>query len=171
MGLDITAYRKLKPAPHAELDSDGYPKDYDAFHHFSQVVIDWTEKNWPGHTSGLKAGVYSAAETDGFRAGSYGGYNYWRSQLAQMAHGVPAEVVWDKITQGPFVELIHFADNKGVIGPTVAAKIAKDFADHEEKAKTFAASLNGEADYFLSKYTKWRKAFEMAADGGAVDFH
>jgi len=63
---------------------------------------------------------------------------------------------------------------------------AKDFADHEEKAATFAASLNngvalksdfdghpagGEGDWFLMLYRKWRHAFEMAADNGIVELH
>lgn len=65
----------------------------------------------------------------------------------------------------PFFELIHFADNEGVIGPVVSAKLAKDFRDNYERAKAFGDG------YWLSKYEKWMAAFEMAADNGAVEFH
>jgi hypothetical protein len=40
-----------------------------------------------------------------------------------------AEQVWAARPEGPFVELIDFADNEGMIGPRAAAKLAKDFAD------------------------------------------
>jgi hypothetical protein len=165
MGLDITAYRKLTPAPHAELDSDGFPKQWEKFAHFGPATIKWTEEHWPGHSGGIKPGVYGFAEEHDFRAGSYGGYNAWRDQLSQVMLGKPAKDVWESPIQGPFAELIHFADNEGVIGPKVAAKLAKDFADHQAKAEQ-----TGD-DYFIAKYNDWRKAFELAADGGAVDFH
>lgn len=165
MGLDITAYRKLEPAPQAELDDDGSPKDYDKFAHFHSSTIQWTEENWPGHSDGIKPGVYSFANMDGFRAGSYSGYNAWRDQLARVMRGKSAEELWKGPIEGPFAELIHFADNEGVIGPRVAAKLAKDFADHQSKAEAVGDN------YFLQKYNEWRKAFELAADGGAVHFH
>jgi hypothetical protein len=165
MGLDITAYRKLWPAPQAEVDSDGYPKEYDKFAHFGSATIQWTEEHWPGHSDGIKPGVYGFAEAHGFRAGSYGGYNQWRNQLSCVMRGKPAEDLWKEPIAGPFAELIHFADNEGVIGPTVAAKLAKDFADNQARAEAVTD------EYFLKKYNEWRKAFELAADDGAVDFH
>jgi hypothetical protein len=67
--------------------------------------------------------------------------------------------------QGPFSELIHFSDCEGVIGTAVSKKLAADFAAFDEKAK---AAGN---ERYYAKYQEWRKAFEMAANGGAVDFH
>jgi hypothetical protein len=52
-----------------------------------------------------------------------------------------------------------------VIGPVVAKKLLKDFQDHFEKAKD---TLD---NYSFDKYVDWMKAFEFAADNGAVDFH
>lgn len=57
------------------------------------------------------------------------------------------------------------SDCEGVIGPEVSAKLVKDFADFDERAKTRGGK------YFYALYCDWRKAFEMAADGGAVSFH
>ena len=69
----------------------------------------------------------------------------------------------------PFVELINFSDCEGVIGPKVAAKLAKDFADYEDRASAFAAKFKD--DFFLALYREWRRAFEWAADGGMVHFN
>lgn len=145
MGLDITAY----------------PADYNNRFLVSHSIIKWTEDNFPGRSEGLEGGaVYAFEESFGFRAGSYGGYNDWRDWLARMSGWESAK------TTGPFYELIHFADNEGVIGPKVAAKLAKDFAEHADKAKQMAQD-----DFDLQRYQNWQRAFEMAADNGAVDFH
>jgi hypothetical protein len=74
------------------------------------------------------------------------------------------------MTPGPFWELIQFADNEGYIGPTVAAKLATDFANWADRAKEFAKDPEV-GEWWLVSYNKWRQAFELAADGGVVDFH
>ena len=165
MGLDITAFRKLTAAPEAKLDADGFPEDYGSFVRLSQEEIDWTEGNWKGRTEGLTAGVYSFGEEFDFRAGSYGGYNQWRDMLCMTMRGMSANAFWADEKPGPFTELISFADNEGFIGPVVAAKLAKDFAENQERAEK-----TGD-EWFVGRYRDWRKAFEMAADGGAVSFH
>ena len=63
----------------------------------------------------------------------------------------------------PFYELINFSDCEGFIGPKTSAKLAKDFAAWQEKA--------GERGWFSEKYAQWRAAFELAANGGVVQFH
>jgi hypothetical protein len=166
MGLDITAYRQLTPAPNAQVDEDGNPVEWDKFVAIRAQMIAWTEENWHGRTAPLQAGIYTAAQQDGFRAGSYGGFNAWRNWLAQRAGYTSARAVWDDVTSGPFVELINFADNEGYIGAAVAAKLAKDFAEHQEAI--IGADPHG---YDAEKYLLWRAAFEMAADGGCVEFH
>jgi hypothetical protein len=132
MGLDITAYRGLKPAPEAELDEDGYPVDYESY--------------W-------RTG-----------AGSYGGYNMWRRELAELG-GISGDYSQEPPAGAPFAELVWFPDNEGVIGPVVAKKLLKDFQDHFEKAKD---TLD---NYSFDKYVDWMKAFEFASDNGAVEFH
>lgn len=168
MGLDITAYQGLSPAPHAEVDADGNPVEFDKFACFSPTIIEWTDTQFPGRTEGVKPGVYTFAAEHGFRAGSYSGYNAWRDWLARIAGWSSATACWESgKSAGPFLELINFADNEGVIGPKVAAKLAKDFAEHETKAEQMA---DGET-YYLEKYREWKKATEMASDNGAIDFH
>lgn len=172
MGLDITAYRKLTLDPDAKLDADGQPENDAAQVNFSRAIIGWTEDNFPGRTAGIEPGTYTFSESHCFRAGSYSGYNEWRRWLAEIVGLNTPQHIWDSENpQGPFVELINFADNEGVIGPTVSAKLAKDFAAHEARIAALACDDLSFDPYNLVKYREWRKAFEMAADGGAVEFH
>lgn len=166
MGLDITAYQGLRLEPRAEVDEDGYPVEWSKYHAITKSILEYTEKEFPGRTAGLSPGVYSSTDQLGFRAGSYGGYNAWREWLAVQAGYSSARSVWENNLTGPFTELISFFDCEGVIGPVVAAKLAKDFADHADKIT--GGDYTG---YDAQKYRDWRSAFEMAADGGCVDFH
>ncbi len=163
MGLDITAYRRLAPAPDAELDSDGCPKDWK---HYVRLR---SNSDFPAQAEGITENVVLGfAESVGFRAGSYSDYNAWRDRLADLAGYGSAKACWSSGAEGPFCELINFSDCEGVIGPKVAAKLAKDFADWDERARDYFGGFDG---WFIEQYERWRKAFEMAADGGAVDFH
>lgn len=161
MGLDITAYRGLVPT-----------SDPDA-HYLSGNAAEFKAR-----ADGLEDGRYDADQCIGFAAGSYGGYNAWRDQLAQLA-GYPrvrhlagykppedlyAAGAWEA-TEGPFWELINFSDCEGFIGPKTSAKLARDFAEFQAKADAH------EDEWFRRKYAEWRKAFELAANDGAVDFH
>jgi hypothetical protein len=170
MGLDIAAFRQLTPAPDAAVDEDGSPVDWDNVKRIYQSTIDWTEGEWPGRTEGVVAGLYRWAEEHRFRAGSYGGYNQWRKHLSLCMTGKQPEAIWEANEPGPFLELIHFADNEGYIGPVVSRKLAADFAEHQAKAEEYAKTINDIGDWWIGRYAEWRKAFEMAADGGVVDF-
>jgi hypothetical protein len=158
MGLDISYYTKLVPAADPVRDEWG---DFDRDIYFA-VGDDETRR-----AADLKPGVYTFDKREGFRAGSYGGYNQWRDMLAVFAAFPSARYVWnsrDRVAGQPFVELIDFSDFEGVIGPTVSAKLAADFAAHQERANAHPD------EWWRSKYAEWRKAFEVAADGGAVEF-
>lgn len=168
MGLDITVYSGLKrvePQPECEDTPDGMAHIY-------------VNPDFPERADGLQNGYYAFDADDGFAAGSYGGYGQWRNTLAWLA-GYPAvrhessykppeesyaAGAWAE-AEGPFYELIHFADNEGTIGPLTSAKLAKDFADFQAKADKC------EDAWFRNKYADWRKAFEMAANGGCVSFY
>lgn len=159
MGLDITAYRKLKVVENPIFDEDG-----DLFNWDSEwkpgASMDWSERHFPGRAEGIDSKtVYEYEDSYDFRAGSYSGYGVWRSELKRFNGNIA------------FQELINFADNEGVIGYVVAKKLAKDFSDHEAEAKEFAKTLGDNGEWWLAKYYDWKKAFEMASDNGAVGFH
>ena len=172
MGLDITAYRGLK---RIALENESEDDDVQLY-----INPEFREQ-----ADEIDTGAhYTAGDSFGFSAGSYILYGYWREMLAKLAAYVPAtaddarddyERRWiDRMPysmgawsydNGPFVELICFSDCEGVIGPVTSAKLAKDFAD-------FQANADEHPDAnFRRKYAEWRKAFEMAADNGAVSFH
>lgn len=180
MGLDITWYRRLTKAAPGEGIDPKYPDDYDYANGYKRL---YKNNSFPGRADEIEdRAIYRAEESDGFRAGSYSGYNTWRDQLAELS-GAYAETMpspgeyaygrmsfaagaWrDEVTEGPFYELLNFSDCEGVIGAAVSAKLARDFAALQEKADAHPD------EYFRAKYREWRKAFEMAADGGAVEFH
>jgi hypothetical protein len=181
MGLDITAYRGLTKVE-CIYNAEGMPLHPETREELvdgiDYHVCVYINPDFPGRASDLEhRAIYKSTEHMGFRAGGYGGYNGWREELAKLA-GYPAseqtqygasrmrhdQAAWDA-TSGPFWELICFSDCEGAIGTAVSAKLAKDFADHQSKAD---AHHN---DVFRERYALWRSAFELAADGGAVDFH
>jgi hypothetical protein len=121
MGLDITAYKKLTIVPGAAINGDGEPEDDTLW--TPGASMEWSEGHWPGRAAGIPdaKAVYSYTDSFCFHAGSYGGYNVFRSELESFARGA-----------GPFAELIEFADNEGVIGPVVSQKLAADFAKYQD---------------------------------------
>lgn len=154
MGLDITYHAHMQPA-----DAGASGDDYDHFHAYVNPAF-------PEVADGIvDEQLYRGIESGGFRAGSYGGYNVWRDQLAVLAGYESAKAVWANPEPGPFVELINFSDCEGIIGPRTSAKLAADFAAFQKKADAH------EDDWFRSRYAEWRKAFETAADSGCVEFH
>jgi len=158
MGLDITAHKKLKIVANPKIDEDGDLINYETEWQ-PGVSMEWSEENFPGRAEGIESSkVYSWEDSFGFRAGSYIGYGQWRRKLKLFARG------------DSFQELINFADNEGVIGPIISKKLSKDFLENEERAKEFDKNLE-EDQWWFNQYKKWQKAFEMAADNGAVDFH
>lgn len=177
MGLDITAYRNLTKID-AVFDAGGEPIDPKTRESIDYDFHAYLNPDFPGRADDIEdRAIYSAQDSMGLRAGSYGGYNRWRERLAELA-GYPAGDYeqYGRIRQsfcvpcwngeeGPFSELINFSDCEGVIGSSVSAKLAKDFADFQEAADQI------QDDLFRSQYAKWRAAFEMAADAGAVHFH
>lgn len=177
MGLDITAYRQLQPLD-TVFDADGEPVDHETRKPIDNYFQVFANPNFPGREEGLKdREVYSYAEAEDVVSMGYGYYNRWREALAKLA-GYPLTERGDRFggtrqlhaaacwqgASGPFSELINFADNEGVIGPVVAAKLARDFAEFEERAKAVGED-------FYRGFADLKRGVEMAADGGALDFH
>lgn len=183
MGLDVTAYRRVTKLD-VIFDEDGESLDKSTLEYADHDVRVYANPDFPGREEGVEDGAaYSAVEQMGFCAGSYIGYGAWREELAKLA-GYPKSPVdrgfGDSITMhsggawaadgGPFWELINFSDCEGVIGSIVSAKLAKEFAEWDERAKQHdeACEMNGR---LYGRFQLFRKAFEMAADGGLVRFH
>jgi hypothetical protein len=178
MGLDITVCKGATKAPTAvqariKLSSEPRDEAYDL-----GLEIPWINDDFPARAAGVEPDVaYEVNEQWGFRAGSYGGYNEWRKQLAELT-GITdqrafvrrcAEIEDDGgRLDHPFAELIWFSDCEGVIGPEVAARLAKDFKEWDERARDCGCD---DHEWWYELYGTWRRAFEDAAQGGFVVFH
>lgn len=179
MGLDVTAWERVERVDH-EGDEPPEPGGYDDHAHLSG---DFRERG-----DDLEPGWYrTGGERHDFRAGSYSGYNWWRAELgalvgtrpeevweaAKVAHretGASLEAVPERYRDLPFVELLDFTDCDGYVGPRTSAALAADFAEWAERAEARAGTIaNG--DYWIETYREFRRAFEVAARGGAVRFH
>lgn len=166
MGLDISAYSRLRrigeePSLYANNES-------------GIVVYADTVRfsNRFGPRCDLAPGLYEQSEegeTLTFRAGSYSGYGDWRRNLALLVGWSSDSEAWEAETPhiAAFYEQINFADNEGYIGPTVAAKLAADYEEWESRAK----EAWGERDWRFASYRNWRRAFDIAAQDGVVEFH
>jgi hypothetical protein len=174
MGLDISYASKVDFENRRDPDDESedilylYPND---------SLLDQSE--------GIQSGEYICEGIqDYFRAGSYSGYSSWRRTLANMI-GWEIEYLWrnvetlvqrnenlnDVLNENdrfsvdiPFIELLHFSDCEGFIGPKTSAKLHEDFLEWDEKAKAV------DQGYFYERYQEWTKAFEVASDGGCVIF-
>lgn len=159
MGLDITAYKKLSKVENPKLDDDGYPENWQTEWKPGGGMI-WSESCFPGRGEGVEPNtVYKYEDEFDFRAGSYSGYGWWRERLEEISDG------------NSFLELINFADNEGVIGSVVSKKLYNDFVSNAELAEKYSKTIGEDGEYWFDKYNSWMKAFEMAMDDGAVNFH
>lgn len=176
MGLDVTAYRKLTKID-AVWDATGHAIDPATREEIHYDLHADASPDYPERIAGIEDNtLYISEDSMALPCGAYSRYNRWREDLAKMA-GWPegsyhqygqdypshAASAW-QATSGPFWELINFSDCEGTIGPEVSRKLLADFIEHDQVAATMD-------EQFYAQYSKWKAAFEMAADGGAVDFH
>lgn len=184
MGLDITAFSKLRYFGHHEVpegsehpyDPDTYVRlhveayAYDAFPHALLGVPNQQVKEY-GSTKFISGGCFELTpetEQHSFRAGSYGGYTRWRKGLAQQFNPYgpgPAPLGSAPAAEGPFYELLWFADNEGTIGQLAAVNLLTAFREHEV---AYAAAHD---EWDVQTYRNFLTACELAADGGLIDFH
>jgi hypothetical protein len=155
MGLDIVAYSNLTPVG---LHTDEWCEDEDH-------IAAYAYKEFPRSFRGIaildedppfvRGGCYAKTgktESMSFRAGSYGEYNRWRTELQNRFNIGPDE-------DRPFYELIWFVDNEGTIGPEAARDLLADFE-----------AAGDQSDEFGPNWTDFREACRLAADNGLIEF-
>lgn len=175
MGLDISVYTDASPlAEQPVKDAEGYWPD--SVWDTEGTVFAWAEKGMERSLRGLTPDTWYAADySNGFRAGSYGGYNRFREDLCRAALGVEPKEVWAAPAawaEKPFYELINFSDAEGTIGPEAAADLYRDFAEHEERVLASTGLEGEDLIWFGELYAEWKEAFRVASEGhGLVQFH
>src|ERR1700743_239096 len=193
MGLDCTAYSHLWAVGK---HTDSWCTDEDKggdLEHIRAFAYEGFEPSMDGlpiigkltstGSAYVDGGCYKITEKTeefGFRAGSYGGYNQWRSDLATLfnpyrnqEHDERGRLVkYDAPDPDkPFAELIWFADNEGTIGPLAAAPLLADFKEHEVEYRRTHSAPSGEDRYYVERYRDWMHACELASQDGLIDFH
>lgn len=164
MGLDIVAYENITYVEPANIDE--YGEGLDAEGEYLDQIHGYS--SFPERADGLEVGKYfEAKDVYSFRAGSYSGYNFWRSELAKFA-GYNSDIdFWENATNDTiFNELINFSDCEGLIGPKTSARLYQDFQINYEQARIFVSECN----YFMENYEEFMKAFQMASNNGFVRF-
>jgi hypothetical protein len=177
MGLDVSGYS------HIEIRSlvDQYDEDFEDHESVHQDYInnDFTHTvpaDWQGKEYVLWRKTDESEDVH-FRAGSYGGYNLWRSGLAHYAFEFPARDslhvnrdLWDTVVEAegkPFFELINFSDCEGVFYGPVCEKLYVDFYAHRDN---YIDSVDADV-YDIERYDYWMKAFDLDKDNGLVKLH
>jgi hypothetical protein len=165
MGLDIIAYSNLHPVgTHTErwCNNEDHVVAF-AYADFTQSFRGIPILSTSTAGSGvdiIEGGCYERTEHTkdiGFQAGSYGGYGRWRDDLRCRFNPETAP-------DGPFYELIYFADNEGSIGPDAARDLLADFREHAARYPL------GLSEYSRERYSLWTQACELAADHGLIYF-
>lgn len=168
MGVDITGYRDAEPWD--EITNENFEERECEFFDNGGIHV-YTIECFRDRLDGAKEGYYKSSGSVEGPSLSYGGYGAWRRALCEAFLFVPIETAWERsdVYDGkPFYELINFADNEGAIGSETSAKLAKDFAEHQEKAD----ALWGEETmgWNIKTYNLFRQACEAAANSGFVVF-
>lgn len=192
MGLDISAYRKLRYEPNPKFDDDGNLDDWRSQIVFKSEHLTDQERDFPGRAVDLLPMIFGGSqaremqhlilvekpivctyqESYGWRAGSYSGYSTWRDWLAKFGGWTSAKDCWESDrTSGPFYELICFSDCEGILGQVVCEKLLKDFRAYNQMAIAEIAANSSNIEYYAGLYAEWIKGLEMAADGGCLAFH
>lgn len=164
MGVDITGYKSA-----SFVRERGEDEDWD-----DDLTYVYKNDDFPNRADELvQSGLYDAEYVADLGM-AYSSYNFWRDELARIS-GWPSRDMervgarhccdcWEG-KEGPFSELINFSDCEGAIGAAVSAKLARDFAQFQEKA------IEGKTPDFPDRYAKMRTIFEGAAQGGFVIFN
>ena len=171
MGLGCKAYKNIRQMTVEEIEYDEYKDEQlNVIERFPKNGKQfWLNKNFPHAAKDIRPdAVYTYEDSMSWMAGSYSGYNQWRSWLATIGGWTGSEEAWKTGEWGdPFFEMINFSDCEGTLGTLVCQKLLKDFIEFQYRVD----QLSDQHSYNKELYATWRKALEMAADNGAISFH
>lgn len=163
MGLDIIAYSKLKKNEYLSTMSEEDREDLDINCLIMSPVLTEIDEAFPGRAEPLKynGDIYTCGSYKEYGIGSYGTYGWFRRALETFSEN-----------RDCFNELIDFSDCEGVIGSIVSKKLYEDFSSNAESFERWVYQKYSVVDgeWLLRMYRKFESAFEIAKDGGAVEF-
>lgn len=163
MGLDIIAYSELKKNEYLSTMSEEDREDLDINCLIMSPVLTEIDEAFPGRAEPLKynGDIYTCGSYKEYGIGSYGTYGWFRRALETFSEN-----------RDCFNELIDFSDCEGVIGSVVSEKLYEDFSSNAESFEQWVYQKYSvvEGELLLRMYYKFESAFEIAKDGGAVEF-
>lgn len=169
MGLDVTAYSKLKKVPKNKWSR--YSKDtlFDVAWN-NEWGIFYMIPELKEYADDVEAYIpYEYEDELYLRAGSYSGYRQWTEMLKEIATTIGYDV---NKPDSPFQPFLSYDAVEGVVGATHAKLFFMDFIKNRQLAHTYARMHFGaEAQWFSEKYDEWMNVCELAADGGAIQYH
>jgi hypothetical protein len=154
MGLDISAYKNIRPA---------VPSD-------SASVRLYSNENFPIQSENLIPGLVGFEEKISVRVGSYHTFSAFREDLCRAALNMSIYDLWKNPSphlSRPFERLLNFSDCSGWMDNITCARLYGDFEQYHDRAE-WAAGL-GMLD--LEVYDKFLQAFAFASQGGCLEFH
>lgn len=129
------------------------------------------QKQFKGVEMGIGVVVYDKDGEEVFDFGvSYTNYHKWCEDLAKFAgwplfdngYGEPKHIRSAlQADSGPFCELLKLSDCDDPIDAGVCAKLAMDFATHQDR-------LSGNDDSFAYRYRQFQQALAIASYGGRL---
>lgn len=185
MGLDMVAYSKIVRSED-QSDEGGY-----------NGIRIWRDSFGYCELEEGKWESTRASRIHTFRVGSYSSYNQFRDDLCRAIHGVSSHHVYENLEDyvgKPFIGLINFSDCDGMIGPEISSILYRDFVDNRERfirnisdqpdflketldpiaiETEFPIEFDlspGHIEYYTEVYDDFMLAFEIASDGGVVQF-
>jgi len=158
MGICVTAYKNLTLLYKPIFDADGRPVDFNHWIAGINIRNQHTAPEWWYPI--IPNLVYEWTEAYIFNAGDLFQHARWLEQLKYFKG------------ENGFQEFTSYAGCNRVIGSNIAAIISNDFSKYNKDAIDYAKSLNHpEGILFIDAYQYWKKAFELAADNGAVEYY
>lgn len=168
MGLDITAYNNIDVVRYA-------PEYIESFEDMAGIDYGFVNPDFPhAVTAEIDEGTqyiyfmeHGGTEYISFHAGSYSGYNLFRSSLCDGFKDRDAWEDYDSYRDEPFFEIICFSDCEGsFFGNEVCNNLLDDFLTHREDYVRRA----GDNDWLIHAYDNFTEAFRLGSENGIVIF-
>lgn len=171
MGLDIKAYSRL--TKNEELTEKAKKNNfYIEVGDYTLVMnpnIKYIDKVFPNRATPLEynGDVYDGDESVIHCIGAYSTYSYFRNVLEQFSE--------EHLQNGnEFDMLLNFSDCEGVFGSIACKELYEKFESHKEEFEGWIKSKyqydNFMSELFKSIYLKFKDAFSVGMNGGAVEF-
>lgn len=192
--LEITAYSHLVYLGPIPYKKDGKRVDYAQVPGFQKqgtlwiatdaapVLIQEDDFSYLDHWS---PGFYQKTPntlTHSWKAGSSSSYHEWRQTVCFLNYRLPYDTLLalldeEEVWMGGLLKLLFFSDCEGTIGPVTSAEIARDMRARESILQSppldldLSSSQSGvTVDSIKLFYHDLLRAFEMASEGGVVEF-